>query len=123
MVCKDDFLNIMMAHASSYNALKKMEDAMGVNIDEGPMIEYLYQGDVIAFHLLNVQTNPVDTEVLDHFLSSYWMLMDNDKVLYHMPDLKEVVIHNSEQFYEFWVNRKDFFPIKVERYIVKNFWE
>lgn len=119
MICKEDFLDIMMSFEHSYIAIKKMEDAMGLDLDESPLIDFIYKSDVIAMNLLCPLIIYQIPEVVDNFLSSFWKLVDNDIFVYTLSDLEEVTIHNSEEFYDFWNERKEDFPVHVERFMPK----
>lgn len=119
MICKEDFLDIMMSFKHSYIAIKKMEDAMRLDLDESPLIDFIYKSDVIAMNLLCPLIIYQIPEVVDNFLSSFWMLVDNDIFVYTLSDLEEVTIHNSEEFYDFWNERKEDFPVHVERFMPK----
>lgn len=119
MICKEDFLDIMMSFEHSYTAIKKMEDAMGLDPNESPLIDFIYKSDVIAMNLLCPLIVYQIPEVVDNFLSSFWKLVDNDIFVYTLSDLEEATIYNSEEFYDFWSERKEDFPVHVERFMPK----
>jgi hypothetical protein len=115
VIAKEDFMNIINAAGRTFRCIQKIEDAFG-GIDFIPerISDYLNMGDVIAIHLLEMRI-PEDKE-MDAFVQCYWNLVQDDESILTLPNIEQIVIHDSDMFYDFWARRRVNFPIACEVY-------
>lgn len=115
MIAKEDFAVIINSAARTFCCIQRLEDAFGgIDLTDESISDYLNMGDAIAIHLLEMRT-PEDEE-MDAFVQCYWNLVQDDKSILTLPNGKQVVIHDSDMFYDFWAGRKINFPIECEIY-------
>ena len=115
MINKEDFMDIVNAAARTFRCIQRIEDAFGgIDLTAERISDYLNMGDVIAIHLLEMKT-PEDEE-MDAFVQCYWNLVQDDESILTLPNNEQIVIHDSDMFYDFWVLRRVNFPIKCEVY-------
>ena len=115
MICKEDFMDIVNAASRTFRCIQRIEDAFGgIDLTAERISDYLNMGDVIAIHLLDMKT-PEDEE-MDAFVQCYWNLIQDDFSILTLPNNEQIVIHDSDMFYDFWVMRRVNFPIKCEVY-------
>lgn len=108
-------MNIVNAAARTLRCIQRVEDAFGgIDLVPNPISDYLNMGDVIAIHLLEMKT-PEDEE-MDAFIQCYWNLVQGDESILTFPNEEQIVIHDSDMFYDFWVRRRANFPIVCEVY-------
>ena len=115
MITKEDFVDVVNAAARTFRCIQKIEDAFGgIDLTPERISDYLNMGDVIAIHLLEMRT-PEDEE-MDAFVQCYWNLVQDDESLLIFPNQEQIVIHDSDMFYDFWAGRKENFPIECRIY-------
>lgn len=115
MITKEDFMNVVNAAARTFRCIQRLEEALGgIDLTPERISDYLNMGDVITIHLLEMKI-PEDEE-MDAFVQSYWNLIQDDESLLTLPNHEQIVIHDSDMFYEFWARRKINFPIECETY-------
>ena len=115
MIIKEDFMDIINAAGRTFSCIQKIEDAFGgIDLTPERISDYLNMGDVIAIHLLEMRT-PEDEE-MDTFVQCYWNLVQDDESILTLPNKEQIVIHDSDMFYDFWARRKVNFPIACEVY-------
>lgn len=115
MISKEDFMIIISAAARTLGSIQKIEDAFGgIDLTPESISDYLNMGDIIAIHLLEMRT-PEDKE-MDAFVQCYWNLIQDDESLLTLPNQEQIVIYDSDMFYEFWASRKENLPILCEVY-------
>lgn len=116
MICKEDFMDIVNAASRTLRSIQRLEEALGgIDLTAERICDYLNQGDAIAIHLLEVKN--LEDETLDAFIQSYWNLVNDDFSILTFADGKnQIVIHDSEMFYDFWSGRQINLPIKCEVY-------
>ena len=101
MIIKEDFMDIVNAAARTLRSIQRLEEALG------------------AIHLLEMKT-PEDEE-MDAFVQCYWNLVQDDESLLIFPNQEQIVIHDSDMFYDFWAGRKENFPIECRIYDPHNY--
>jgi hypothetical protein len=116
MIAKEDFMDIVNAAGRTFHCIQKIEDAFGgIDLTPERISDYLNMGDVIAIHLLEMRT-PEDEE-MDAFVQCYWNLVQDDESILTLPGNQgQIVIHDSDMFYDFWARRRVNFPIACEVY-------
>ena len=115
MITKEDFVNIINAAGRTVRCIQKIEDAFGgIDLTPERISDYLNMGDVIAIYLLEMKI-PEDEE-MDAFVQCYWNLVQGDESILTLPDEEQIVIRNSDMFYDFWAERKVNFPIECKVY-------
>ena len=115
MIFKEDFMNVVYAAARTLRSIQRLEEALGgIDLTPERISDYLNMGDVIAIHLLEMKT-PEDEE-MDAFVQCYWNLVQDDESLLIFPNQEQIVIHDSDMFYDFWARRKENFPIECKIY-------
>lgn len=115
MIIKEDFMNVVNAAARTLRSIQRLEEALGgIDLTPERISDYLNMGDVIAIHLLEMKT-PEDEE-MDAFVQCYWNLIQDDESLLIFPNQEQIVIHDSDMFYDFWAGRKENFPIECRIY-------
>ena len=116
MICKEDFMNIIDAARQTFRFIRRLEEALGgIDLTPERISDYLNKGDVIAIHLLEMKT-PEDEE-MDAFVQCYWNLIQADESILTLPGNQgQIVIYDSDMFYDFWARRKANLPIACEVY-------
>lgn len=115
MIIKEDFMDIINAASRTLRCIQRIEDAFGgIDLTPERISDYLNKGDVIAIHLLEMRT-PEDRE-MDAFVQCYWNLVQDDESILTLPGGEQIVIHDSDMFYDFWARRKSNLPIACEVY-------
>lgn len=120
MISKEDYMDIVNAAARTLRSIQRLEEALGgIDLTPERISDYLNMGDVIAIHLLEMKT-PEDEE-MDAFVQCYWNLVQEDESLLIFPNQEQIVIHDSDMFYDFWAGRKENFPIECRIYDPHNY--
>lgn len=116
MISKEDFMDIINAATRTFRCIQRLEEALGgIDLTPERISDYLNMGDVITIHLLEMRT-PEDEE-MDAFVQCYWNLVQGDgSILTLSNNQSQIVIHDSDMFYDFWAGRKENFPIKCDVY-------
>ena len=115
MITKEDFMDVVNAAARTFRCIQRLEEALGgIDLTPERISDYLNMGDVIAIHLLEMKI-PEDEE-MDAFVQCYWNLIQDDESLLTLPNHEQIIIHDSDMFYDFWTRRKINFPIACEIY-------
>ena len=116
MITKEDFMDIVNAAARTLRCIQRLEEALGgIDLTPERISDYLNMGDVITIHLLEMKT-PEDEE-MDAFVQCYWNLVQDDFSILTLPGNQgQIVIHDSDMFYDFWAGRKENLPILCEVY-------
>ena len=113
MIAKEDFMNIVNAATQTFRCIQRIENAFGgIDLVPNPISDYLNQGDTITMHLLEMK-KPEDEEV-DAFVQCYWNLVQDDRSILTLPNKEQIIIRDSNMFYDFWARRKENFPILCE---------
>jgi hypothetical protein len=115
MIIKENFMDIIDAASRTFRCIQKIEEAFGgIDLTPERISDYLNKGDIIAIYLLEMRT-PKDEEI-DAFVQCYWNLIQGDESLLILPNQEQIVIHDSDMFYDFWARRKENFPIECKIY-------
>jgi hypothetical protein len=115
VIAKEDFMNIINAASRTFRCIQRIEDAFGgIDLTPERISDYLNMGDVIAIHLLEMRI-PEDEE-MDAFVQCYWNLVQDDESILTLPNKEQIVIHDSDMFFDFWARRRVNFPIACEVY-------
>lgn len=115
MIIKENFMDIIDAASRTFRCIQKIEEAFGgIDLTPERISDYLNKGDIIAIYLLEMRT-PKDEEI-DAFVQCYWNLIQGDESLLILPNQEQIVIHDSDMFYDFWAKRKENFPIECKIY-------
>ena len=113
MIIKENFMDIIDAASRTFRCIQKIEEAFGgIDLTPERISDYLNKGDIIAIYLLEMRT-PEDEEV-DAFVQCYWNLVQGDESILTLPNKEQVMIRDSNMFYDFWAKRKENFPILCE---------
>lgn len=120
MITKEDFIDIIDAASRTFCCIQKIEEAFGgIDLTPERISDYLNKGDVIAIYLLEMRA-PEDEEI-DAFVQCYWNLVQGDESILTFPNKEQIIIRDSDMFYDFWARRRVNFPVECEVYENKRY--
>lgn len=115
MINKKDFCEYMRHVKKNYEAILKLEDALGTGVViEGDLQSLVSYSAEHTYKILNENTYRIlniknDWKYYDVYADCFWELICNGKYAYYIDDV-EFIVDTFEKFYDYWydvINSKD----------------